>query len=78
MEFHITMPSPMDPRAIEQTIREVDPAGLVDIDPSGRTLRVSASVDVVQLIVLLNQAGYPMRRDQVAQAASICCGGCSG
>lgn len=78
MEFHVTMPGPMDPGAIEQAIRAVDPAALVDIDPAGRTLRMAATVDVAQLVALLNQAGYPVRRDQVAQAASICCGGCSG
>ena len=78
MEFRVTMPDAIDPGAIEQAIRAVDPAALVDIDPMGHTLRVAATVDVDQLIALFNQAGHALRRDQVAQAASICCGGCSG
>ena len=78
MEFHVTMLGAIDPGAIEQAIRAVDPAALVDIDPAGPALRVAATVDIDQLVALFNQAGHVVRRDQVAQVASICCGGCSG
>ena len=78
MEFRIAMSTPIDPGAIEQALREVDPAALVDIDPLDGSLRVAASVDAVQLVALLDRAGYPVARSQVAQAASTCCGGCSG
>ena len=78
MEFHVTMPDAIDPGAIEQAIRAVDPAALVDIDPMGHNLRVAATVDIDELIALFGKAGHTVRRDQVAQAASFCCGGCSG
>lgn len=82
MEFHIGMtgaiPEPGAIGTIETAIRAVDPAALVDLDPSGRTLRVAASVDVAELVALLGQAGCPVALDQVTQVPSICCGGCSG
>lgn len=44
---------------VREAIRAVDPAALVDIDPSGQALRVAAAVDA----------------DQVIQVPSVCCGG---
>lgn len=79
MEFHITMNGPnLDLAAIEQVIGAVDPSVLIDVDPTGKALRVVASVDAVQLAALIGQAGYPVALHQVAQVPSICCGGCSG
>lgn len=78
MEFHVTMPGAIDPGAIEHAIRAVDPAALVDIDPAGPALRVAATVDLPQLLTLLNRVGYPIGRHHVVQVPSICCGGCSG
>lgn len=79
MEFHISMLVPIvDLDAIEQAIGEVDPAAVIDVDPAGLTLRVAASLDAVELVALLAQAGYPVAEHQVLQLPSICCGGCSG
>lgn len=79
MEFHIGITGSIpEPGAIEATIRTVDPSALVDIDPSGRMLRVAASVDAAELVALMGQAGCPVALDQVTQVPSICCGGCSG
>ena len=79
MEFHIKIAGSMpDLGAIEHAIHAVDPSALADIDPAGHTLRVAASVDAVQLVSLISQAGYPVVQQQVAQVPSICCGGCSG
>lgn len=79
MEFHIdTAGSTPDLGVIEAAIAAVDPSVLVDLDPAGHTLRVAASVDAVELISLLRQAGYPVAGHQVFQVPSICCGGCSG
>ena len=79
MEFHIklTVPAP-DLDAIEQAIGTLDPSVLVDVDPSGRMLRVATSIDGAQLVALLGHAGYPVTADQVTQLPAICCGGCSG
>ena len=79
MEFHIQIAGPMpDPGAIEDAIRELDPAALVDIDPAAPTLRIATSVGAQQLVALIAQAGYPVNPTQVRQLPSICCGGCSG
>ena len=79
MEFHINMAGPMpNIAAIEHAVRSIDPAALVDMDPADHTLRVAASIDAVQLVSLINQAGNPVARSQVIQVPSTCCGGCSG
>ena len=79
MEFHIMLPEPSpDAGAIEQVIQVVDPSALVDIDPVSRAVRVAASIDAIQLVALLGQAGYPLSPQQVTQVPSICCGGCGG
>ena len=77
MEFHIDMTGlTPDMDAIEAAIHAVDPAAMVDVD--GASLRVSAWVDAAQLLLLINQAGYPVEQEQVSQIPSTCCGGCSG
>jgi len=77
MEFHIDMTGlTPDLDVIEQAIRAVDPAALVDVDDA--RLRVSAWVDAARILLLINQAGYPVEQDRVSQIASTCCGGCSG
>lgn len=79
MEFHIELAGlRLDPGVVEQAIRVVDPSALADIDPAGHSLRVATSVDAIQLVSLLRQAGYHVAQDQLTQAPSICCGGCSG
>ena len=78
MEFHITMPGPIDPGAIEHALQASDPSAIVDIDPATGVLRVASSLEITQLVAVLNVAGYPLHRAQVAQAPSICCGGCGG
>ena len=79
MEFRISMLVPtVDLDAIEQAIGAVDPAVVIDVDPAAPTLRVATSLDAVELVALLTQAGYPVAPHQVLQLPSICCGGCSG
>lgn len=76
-KIRITGLSP-DVGAIEQTIRVVDPSALVDIDPTGQTLRVAASIDATHLLGLMGQAGFPVVEDQLERVPSECCGGCGG
>ena len=70
--------SPPDVGAIEEAIRAADPAALVDIDPTGRMLRIATSVDAVQLLGAMRKAGYPVKEDQLERVPSECCGGCGG
>ena len=79
MEFHVTMSEwSSDVSDIETAIREIDPSAQVDLDSSGRTLRVAAAVGASELVQLINGAGHPVTLQQVAQVPSTCCGGCSG
>ena len=78
MEFHIDLAGlRLDPGVIEQAIRTVDPSALADIDPATHTLRVATSIDAVELVALMQQAGYRLAPHQLTQVPSICCGGCS-
>lgn len=78
MEFHISLVGPKpDLDAIEQSLRAVDPAGVIDIDEAGR-LRVAAAVNADELVALVRQAGVVVVPAQVTQLPSTCCGGCSG
>lgn len=69
---------PPDVGAIEEAIRAVDPSALVDIDPTGQTLRIAASIETVQLLEVMRKAGYPVKEDQLERVPSECCGGCGG
>ena len=79
MQFKIKIAGSVpDVGAIQHAIRAVDPSSMVDIDRSGRTLRVAASVDALHLLGMMNQAGYPVAEDQLERVPSECCGGCGG
>ena len=79
MEFQIRFAGPApDPRLIEDAIRSVDPAALVDIDAASPVLRVATLVGTRELVALVAQAGYRVDPAQVRQLPSTCCGGCSG
>ena len=79
MQFKIKIAGLMpDVGAIEHAIGAVDPSALVDIDRTGQTLRVAASIDAIHLLGLMRQAGYPVADDQLEQVPSECCGGCGG
>ncbi len=69
---------PPDIGTIEEALIAVDPSALVDIDPTGRTLRIVASIDAVQLLGVMKDAGYPVKEDQLERMPSECCGGCGG
>ncbi|MEO6800878.1 MAG: hypothetical protein ABI178_13150 [Rhodanobacter sp.] len=78
MEFHIDLAGISLVLADAQdALFDVDPAAVVDLDASGQ-LRISAAVTAVDLIDVLQQAGYPLAPAQVVQLPSICCGGCGG
>lgn len=78
MEFHIALvdASP-DPAVVQDTMFDVDPTAVGDLDMSGLLLRVSSSVTAADLIEVLRRTGWPVA-EQVVQQPSICCGGCSG
>lgn len=79
MEFHIRLAGTRpDLAAIDEAVRAVDPAAVVDIDPTGAVLRVMAAMSADELACRVTGAGHPVAGDEVAQLPSVCCGGCSG
>lgn len=77
MEFRIRLASETpDMTAIDEALRQVDPAALVDLDPAGGALRATVWLGAAELAAVLAQAGYPP--SEVQQLASVCCGDCSG
>jgi hypothetical protein len=79
MQFKIRMTGPMpDIGVIEDAISAVDPSVLVDVDPTGQTLRVASSIDADELIGLMNQAGCRLSPHHLERVPSECCGGCGG
>lgn len=68
----------LDLTRIGQSLQDIDPAAVADIDPLNRALRVSATMLDRELLEALAHAGYPTRADQVERLPSVCCGGCSG
>ena len=79
MEYHIRIPGPLPAfAAIDDAIRDADPAALVDTDAGATTLRIATMLPRVQVARLVTAAGHPVSQEQVHQLPSICCGGCSG
>lgn len=79
MEFALrTTGSAPDLAAIEREIAAFDPAVLLDVDASGRTVRISTSASDGELLACLRRAGLAVTTDDVTRLPSVCCGGCGG
>jgi len=79
MEFHVRIAAtPVDVEAIEAGLLALDPAGLIDLDPASRLLRVSTLMAPDELATVLAAAGYPVALNAIEQQPSVCCGGCGG
>ncbi|HVK52654.1 MAG TPA: hypothetical protein VM469_13060 [Pseudoxanthomonas sp.] len=68
----------LDLAALEAQVQSFDPAGLVDYDTSRSRLRISTVVLAIELVFILEQAGYRVPLTQIELTPSVCCGGCSG
>lgn len=79
MQFRIHIAgSKPDLDAIGDALLAVDPAAMLDIDSSGRTIRIAASLGDAELMALVRDAGLPIAPDQLERVPSECCGGCGG
>lgn len=79
MEFHVTLDGALpDLSRLEIAFQAVDPAAVVDLDPTGRTLRIAAAASAAEVGILLASEGCAVRPDRIEPQPSICCGGCSG
>jgi hypothetical protein len=79
MEFlyHTTGRTP-DLASIERAIGDLDPAVLLDIDLSGRTVRISTSLGDDDLLACLRRADLQALPQDLERLPSVCCGGCGG
>lgn len=79
MEFHVNgMPAAVDMAVVTDAINAIDPAALIDIDPSTGALRVNASMSADELTTALDDSGQASDGLLVMQLPSNCCGGCGG
>ncbi|MGV8922069.1 MAG: hypothetical protein ACOH1L_01800 [Thermomonas sp.] len=79
MEFHVDgLAATADVAAITDAIYNIDPAALVDIDPSTGALRVNAAMSADDLTTAIGTAGQEVGGLLVMQLPSTCCGGCGG
>lgn len=77
MEFTIAIDvRAVDIAMIDEALRDVDPAALVDADASG--LRVAGAFDIPTLQAVLEGAGHRVDEQDIRRLPSVCCGGCSG
>jgi hypothetical protein len=63
---------------LESVIAELDPAAVLDLDASGRIVRMSTVLRQSDVLACLEAAGMSPGPGQLRQLPSQCCGGCSG
>lgn len=78
MQYRIPLASPCNLDAIGDALQDADPAALVDLDAQDGALRVSTTLDPVDIVPLLDAAGVSVSTQQVVRLPSECCGGCGG
>lgn len=79
MEYRINaVMAANDVEAIEQAIREMDPAAMAGLDPGGEVLMVSTVIGDEALLSILKQGGHCISAAQLERVPSVCCGGCGG
>jgi hypothetical protein len=77
MEFNVVIDTrTADLARIDEALRDVDPAALVDAEPDG--LRIAGAFDISTLSGILREAGCDLSGQDIVQVPSVCCGGCGG
>jgi hypothetical protein len=64
--------------AIQHALAALDPSALLDLDASGRTIRISTLATQGELLACLHAAGTRDPLQHLLQLPSDCCGGCGG
>ncbi|GHB97650.1 hypothetical protein [Thermomonas carbonis] len=78
MQYILENGSPRDLGAIERALATLDPSALVDVDPSGGSMRISTVATERELLATLSDAGIADPAPHLARVPSDCCGGCGG
>lgn len=77
MEFTVVIdPQVADVPRINDALRDVDPAALVDVEAD--RLRIAGAFDVADLLDALRRAGCDVTEGDIERLPSVCCGGCGG
>jgi hypothetical protein len=78
-EFAFELPQALrDLSTLDRALVALDPAALLDLDGSGRTIRMATVLTRPELLACLDAAGLPADPSRLRQLPSVCCGGCSG
>ncbi len=79
MEYTIELRTgTVDIDRIRDELEQIDPAAIVDADPQGHGLRVSANMLDRELVSAFEHAGHPSGSIVITRLPSVCCGGCGG
>lgn len=78
IQYTLATDASPDLAVIERAIAELDPSALLDLDASGRTIRISTLMGQAELIACLRDAGAADPSQYLTQVPSDCCGGCGG
>ena len=79
MQFKLEVSRPIsDMRRIEDAVRALDPAAVLDSDVAGINLRVASALGVEELLQVVTNAGYAIEHSCIVAVPSECCGGCGG
>lgn len=79
MEFNIRpVRDDLDAGVIEAALQMIDPASIVDRDPTTGAMRVSTVALEIELRQIFAEAGHALPFDAIERVPSVCCGGCSG
>lgn len=78
MQYNLATDASPDFASIERALAALDPSALLDLDPSGRTIRISTLVTEDELLACLRDAGAVDASRHLARQPSECCGGCGG
>ena len=79
MQYRVALPVGHDQLEIlRHSLRQADPAALVDFDPRSGELRISSCMTAGEAAFALRHSGFDVTSAQVRLQPSECCGGCSG
>lgn len=79
MEYTLPLPAhTVDCARIQGVLQDFDPSAVADYDHTAGRLRVSTVVLAIELVFILEQAGYTVSLAHIEHVPSVCCGGCSG
>ncbi len=79
MDYHLILAGPApDLASFDAALRDADPSALMDLDRTGRIVRLSTALDESEIGALLANGLSPLPAVRIERQPSNCCGGCGG